>query len=393
MPPTTTEAVTPFHLDVPAADLDDLRDRLSRTRWPAASADDSWASGVPVTYLQELVSYWRDEYDWRQHEAALNDHPQFTTEVDGQTVHLLHVRSPEPTAMPLMLIHGWPGSVLEFLDVIGPMTDPVAHGGDARDAFHLVIPSIPGFGLSGPTENGPWTTDRIAAAFHELMSRLGYERYGVQGGDAGAGIAPAMGHHAPDAVVGVHVNAASVGFMPFPPLEPDELESLSEADQQRVARIERFLSQEFGYAQIQSTKPYALAYGLVDSPVGQLAWIVDRFKSWTFPESAPLEEAIDRDRLLANVTLYWLTGTAGSSAYLYYADAQAASWGPPQSSGVPTGVATFAEDISIRRYAEDGNNIVHWSNFDRGGHFAAMEAPDLLVDDVRTFFAPLRATE
>lgn len=393
MPTASTGTLKPFRLDAPSADLDDLRARLARTRWPAPAPDDSWASGVPVTYLQELAAYWRDDYDWRAQESELNQHPQFTTEIDGQNVHFLHVRSPEPTALPVILIHGWPGSVVEFLDVIRPMTDPVAHGCAAREAFHLVIPSIPGFGLSGPTTDGPWTTDRIAGAFHALMTRLGYQRYGAQGGDAGAGIAPAMGHLAPQAVVGVHVNAASMGFMPFPPLEASELASLSEPDQRRVARIERFISEEFGYAQLQSTKPYALAYGLTDSPVGQLAWIVDRFKSWTFPESALPEAAIDRDRLLTNVMLYWLTGTAGSSAYLYYADAQSASWDPPQPSGVPTGVATFAEDISIRRYAEHGHNIVHWSDFDRGGHFAAMEAPDLLVEDIRTFFASLREAD
>jgi epoxide hydrolase len=381
------DEVRPFRIEIPQADLDDLNERLARTRFPDELPDVGWSRGVPLDYLKELAEYWRTSYDWREHEAKLNELPQFTTTIDGQNVHFLHVRSPEPEALPLILTHGWPGSVVEFLDIIGPLTDPRAHGGDPADAFHLVIPSIPGFGFSGPTREVGWTGQRIAAAFAELMRRLGYDRYGAQGGDVGAGVSPDLGRAAPDRVVGVHVNAATIGFMPFPPLDEAELAQLTDSEKARVQRIGEFMAEDFGYAQIQSTRPQTLAYGLTDSPVGQLAWIVEKFQEWTHGTERP-EDAVDRDRLLTNVMLYWLTGTAGSSGRLYYEDAHSGHW--PQPSGVPTGVAVFAEDIAIRRYAEQSNTIVHWSEFDRGGHFAAMEAPDLLIGDVRTFFRGLR---
>ena len=379
--------IRPFRIEIPQAELDGLRDRLAGTRWPSELPGVGWSRGVPLDYLEELAEYWRTGYDWREHESRLNELPQGTTTIDGANVHFLHVRSPEPSALPLIMTHGWPGSIVEFLDVIGPLTDPRSHGGDAADAFHLVIPSIPGFGLSGPTSEPGWTAGRVARAFAQLMSQLGYDRYGAQGGDVGAVISPELGRVDPDHVAGVHVNAATIGFMPFPPLEESELAALSDAEQARVARIAEFLDDEFGYAQIQSTRPQTLAYGLTDSPVGQLAWIVEKFQAWTHNSGVP-EDAVDRDSMLTNVMLYWLTGTAGSSANIYYEDKHSGAW--PQPSGVPTGVALFAEDISIRRYAEQSNNIVRWSEFDRGGHFAALEAPDLLIGDVREFFRPLR---
>ena len=341
---------------------------------------------MPLGYLMELAEYWRAEYDWREHEARLNQVPQFTATIDGANVHFLHIRSPEAEALPLILTHGWPGSIVEFLDIIGPLADPRAHGGDAADAFHLVIPSIPGFGLSGPTSEPGWTARRVAGAFAELMSRLGYDRYAAQGGDLGAVVSPNLGRVDPERVVAVHVNAASVGFMPFPPLEAAELAELTDSEKARVERIAAFMSDEFGYAQIQSTRPQTLGYGLTDSPVGQLAWIMERFQSWTHAELP--EEAVDRDTMLTNVMLYWLTRTAGSAANIYYEDMHSGQW--PEPSTVPTGVAVFAEDIAIRRYAEQGNNIVSWSEFDRGGHFAALEAPDLLIGDMREFFRRYR---
>jgi pimeloyl-ACP methyl ester carboxylesterase len=392
--PRTTEAphrsasqIRPFRIDTPQADLDDLRDRLARTRWPSELPGPGWSRGVPVEYLLELAEYWRTGYDWREHEARLNELPQFVTDIDGASVHFLHVRSPEPDALPLILTHGWPGSIVEFLDIIEPLTDPRSHGGDSADAFHLVIPSIPGFGLSGPTGEPGWTQRRIARALAELMSRLGYERYGAQGGDVGAQVSPDLGRVDPDRVVGVHVNAASVGFMPFPPLEDAELAALNDSERARVERIGEYMDDGSGYASIQSTRPQTLAYGLTDSPVGQLAWIVERFQEWTHGPGVP-DEAVDRDRMLTNVMLYWLTGTAGSAANLYYEVKHSGEW--PEPSGVPTGVAVFSEDIAIRRYAEQSNNIVRWTEFDRGGHFAAMEAPDLLMADIREFFRPLR---
>jgi epoxide hydrolase len=372
----------PFRIDVPQSELDDLRDRLGRARWPDELPDAGWSRGVPLGYLRELAEYWRNTYDWRRQEARLNELPQFTTTIDGANVHFLHVRSPEPGALPLLLTHGWPGSIIEFLDVIGPLSDPRAHGGDPMDAFHVVIPSIPGYGFSGPTREAGWTTDRVARGWAELMRRLGYERYGAQGGDWGAFVAPAVGRADPEHVAGVHVNAATMGFIPLGPVREEELATFTDVERARLARLGRFLSDGNGYFQIQATRPQTLAYGLADSPVGQLAWIAEKFQEWT---GSP----IDRDRLLTNVMMYWLTNTAGSSARLYYENTHAASW--DQAPGTtPTGVAVFAEDVAIRRYAERSNYIVHWSDFDAGGHFAAMETPDLLVADVRTFFRGLR---
>jgi pimeloyl-ACP methyl ester carboxylesterase len=386
---TSDAEIRPFRIDVPQADLDDLRDRVARTRWPDELPDAGWSRGVPLGYLQELAAYWRDGYDWRKQEADLNRHPQFTTTIDGANIHFLHVRSPEPDALPLLLTHGWPGSVVEFLEVIGPLADPRAHGGDPADAFHLVIPSIPGYGFSGPTPEAGWTTDRVAAAWAQLMARLGYERYGAQGGDWGAFIAPELGRIDPDHVVGVHVNAATFGFIPFGPVDPEELASFSDAEKTRLERLNNFLSDMNGYFQVQATRPQTIAYALTDSPVGQLAWIVEKFKEWTHGADVP-EDAVDRDHLLTNVMLYWLTGTANSSGRMYFENMHATgAWGK-QPSATPVGVAVFAEDVAIRRYAEQGYNIVHWSEFDRGGHFAAMEAPDLLVGDVRAFFSGLR---
>jgi epoxide hydrolase len=386
----TDAEIRSFRIDIPQADLDDLADRLARSRWPDELPGVGWSRGVPLYYIKELAEYWRGGYDWRKWEAKLNEYPQFTTAIDGQNIHFLHVRSHEPGALPLIFTHGWPGSIVEFLNIIGPLTNPSAHGGDPADAFHVVAPSIPGFGLSGPTREAGWTEQRVAEAWAELMRRLGYERYGAQGGDVGAVVSPNVGRVDPDKVVGVHVNAATVGFMPFPPLEEGEFDELSDIEKARVDRIGQFMGDMSGYAQIQSTRPQTLAYGLTDSPVGQLAWIVEKFKEWTHPRAGVPEDSVDRDHMLTNVMLYWLTATAGSSARIYYEGAHAGSWGAPERSTVPTGVAVFAEDISIRRYAEREHNIVHWTDFDRGGHFAAMEEPDLLVGDVRTFFRGLR---
>jgi len=385
---TSTESIHPFRIDIPQSELDDLAERLRRTRFPAPLPGDGWDTGVPVAYLRELVDHWQHRYDWRAQEAALNEHPQFTTEIDGQRVHFLHVRSPEPDALPLVLTHGWPGSFVEFLDVIGPLTDPRGHGGDRADAFHLVIPSLPGFGFSSPVTEAGWDTTRIAAAWAELMTRLGYQRYGVQGGDIGAGVSPEVGRAAPEAVVGVHVN----GSLGMPMQEPDEAElaTLTDLERDRIARVGAFMQEEFGYIAIQSTRPGTLSPGLVDSPVGQLAWIMDKFREWTHPRTTLPDEVIDRDRLLTNVMIYWLTGTAGSSAYVGYA--QESTWGTTKEpSGVPTGAIMFAHDVGIRRHAEAENAVTHWVDVEgRGGHFAALEEPRLLTDDIRTFFRPLR---
>jgi len=385
---TTDRMIRPFRIDVPESDLEDLRDRLARTRWPEELPGVGWSRGVPLGYLKELADYWRCEYDWRRQEARLNDLPQFTTDIDGETVHFLHVLSPEPGAFPLILTHGWPGSIVEFLEVIGPLTDPRAYGGDPADSFHVVIPSIPGFGLSGPTHDAGWTTARIARAWAELMDRLGYQRYGAQGGDWGAFVSPELGRIAPDRVAGVHVNAATFGFIPFGPVDPADVATFSDGEKARVERLNRYMSDGNGYFQLQATRPQTVAYGLTDSPVGQLAWVVEKFKEWSHAGETP-DAAIDRDLMLTDVMLYWLTRTAGSSGSLYYENMHGSSWGQ-QPGKTPTGVAVFAEDVAIRRYSEYGNNIVHWSEFETGGHFAAMEVPNLFVQDVRTFFRGLR---
>ena len=379
-------AIRPFRIDIPEADLNDLRDRLARTRWPDELPGVGWDYGVPRGYLKEIAEYWRSSYDWRKHEARLNEFLQFTTTIDDTTLHFVHARSPEPDALPLILTHGWPGSIVEFTEIIGPLSDPRAHSGDPTDAFHVVAPSVPGFGFSGPTRDSGWNLNRIARAFAVLMGRLGYERYGAHGGDFGSLVSPELGRIDTEHAVGVHVN----GFLTPPPRDPAELADLPDAERSRVEEFVRFRRDQRGYALIQATRPQTLAYGLTDSPVGQLAWIVEKFKEWTDSSELP-EEAVDRDQILTNVMLYWLTGTAGSSARLYKETAHDLARGNEPSS-VPTGVAVFPREVglSVRRLAERTQNVVHWSEFDRGGHFPAMEESDLLIGDLRTFFRRFR---
>ncbi|MFF2109142.1 epoxide hydrolase family protein [Rhodococcus koreensis] len=384
----TTKSIRPFRIDIAQAQLDDLAARLARTRFGTPLPGDDWKTGVPTSYLVELVAYWRDEFDWRAQEKSLNTFPQFVTEIDGQNIHFLHVRSPEPDALPLVLTHGWPGSFVEFLDVIGPLTDPVAHGGNPADAFHVVVPSLPGFGFSGPVRESGWSIHRIAGAWAELMSRLGYDRYGVQGGDIGAGVSPEVARIARDAVAGVHLNG-NIG-VPVHDVDEAERTSLTPLERDRLDRVSRFLTDEFGYISIQSTRPATLGAALADSPVGQLAWIVDKFREWTHPREALPHDVVGIDRLLTNVMLYWLTDTASSAAYVGYM--QESSWGTANSvSGIPTAVIVFAHDVGIRRYAEREHAITRWTDVeDRGGHFAALEEPATLTADIRDFFAGLR---
>ncbi|WP_437995182.1 epoxide hydrolase family protein [Sorangium sp. So ce185] len=383
--------IQPFRIDIPQAALDDLRDRLARTRWPDELPSAGWSYGVPLGYLKELAAYWRTTYDWRRHEAGLNEHPQFTTTIGGQRIHFLHVRSREPGALPLIVTHGWPSSVVEYLDVIGPLTDPRAHGGDPADAFHLIIPSLPGYGLSGPTREAGWGARRIARAWAELMRRLDYPRYGAQGGDWGTWISREVGLVDPEHVIGVHTN----GLVSWPSGDPEELIGLTDAEQSRLKAADYYLRELYGYKKIQSTRPQTLAYALSDSPVGQLAWIVGVLKEWTDCKDTP-EDAISRDRILTNAMLYWLTNTAASSARSFVETPDTpddADLSEVKPSTLPTGVAVFPRDIiaPIRRFAaRDNTNIVHWSEFDRGGTFAALEEPDLFIGDVRAFFRRFR---
>jgi pimeloyl-ACP methyl ester carboxylesterase len=383
----TQPLVRPFRIEVPDEALTDLRSRLSNTRWPAPLPGAPWERGVPLDYLKRLAQYWADGFDWREQERQLNAYPQFLTTIDGQTIHFLHVRSAEPDAIALLLVHGWPGSVVEFLDVIGPLTNPRGHGLGDGPAFHLVIPTLAGFGYSTPLSSAGWTPTRNAAAFVALMDILGHRRYGVQGGDYGAFIGPEVGRLASERVIGAHINAADAPFTPPRGISAEERASLTETERARVAKAAYWAAERTGYFKQQSSRPQTLAYGLTDSPVGQLAWIVEKFKEWTYSGHELPEDAVAKDRLLTNISLYWFTASAGSSANIYYEVTHAQQ--APAVSQVPTAVATFAEDLSIRRYGERFHNIVAWHDFDTGGHFAAMETPDLLVRDIREFFATL----
>lgn len=375
--------IHPFRIEVPQSQLDDLVARLANTRWPEELPGVGWSRGVPVGYLRELAEYWRTGYDWRAQEAMLNAYPQFRTTVDGQRVHFLHVRSPEPDAMPLLLLHGWPGGFTDFLDIIEPLSDPRSRGGDPADAFHLVVASLPGFGFSTPLAGPGMGAARMAAVLAMLMARLGYERYGVHGYDTGAWVGPELGLQDAEHVRGIHLNA----MLTFPTGAEGEFDGLTEVEQRRWQAMRDFND---GYLRCNSKRPQTVTYGLHDSPVGQLAWIVEKFKELTMPEDGLPEDSIDRDRMLTTVSLYWLTGTAGSAAQIYYEEISANDWGVAQRGTVPTGVLVSANDVTVRCWAERDHNIVHWTELDRGGHFLAMEEPELLVDDVRSFFGKLR---
>jgi epoxide hydrolase len=369
--------VQPFEVDIPQTDLDDLAERLARVRWPNELTDAGWGYGVPLAFVRELVDYWRSGFDWRAQEARLNAHPQFVTTIDGQRVHFIHVRSPEPGALPLICTHGWPMSVFEYVDLIGPLTEPRAHGGEVADAFHVVIPSLPGHAFSGPTTEPGWDTRRIAGAWVELMDGLGYERYGAHGNDAGSMVSPEMGRIAPDRVVGVHVTQ----LFSFPSGDPAEFAGMSEEDMAAMKFLEEFAGGGgLAYNQYQSAQPQTLSYALQDSPAGWLAWVCQLFRHWT-----------DRDYVLANASAYWLTNTIDSSIRRYYADAHAGS-APTEPTTATTGVAIFAEDFqSIRKLAErDHKGIVSWNRYERGSHFAPQDAAGLLLADMRQFFRDLR---
>jgi len=375
----TELAIRPYTIEIPQEQLDDLHRRLTISRLPEVPAGITGDYGVPDDWVRDLLDRWQNGFDWRAWEAKLNAYPNFMTEIDGQPLHFIHVRSTVENAMPLVLLHGWPGGVIEFLDLIGPLTDPVAHGGNAEDAFHLVIPSGPGYGFSSPLKETSWrTTARSAEGVSDLMRRLGYERYGAQGGDWGAFVGPELGRRDAEHVIGVHANAASFGFIPLGELSDEDQAALTDVEKARYARMRNWEENLSGYFKIQATRPQTLAYAMADSPVGLAAWIGDWFR----------DRSIDIDRVLANITIYWLTNTFDSSILGYYEDMHATDW--PEYSTTPTGVANFGDDIAIRQYAEMMNTIVHWSEFDEGNHFAAMSAPDLLTNDVRAFFRTLR---
>jgi epoxide hydrolase len=375
--------ITAFTLAIADAELDDLHDRLGRTRWPDAETVDDWTQGVPLTYLQELCRYWREDYDWRVVEARLDGLGQFRTVIDGLGIHFVHARSPHPAALPLVITHGWPGSVVEFLDAVEPLVDPVAFGGSAADAFHVVCPSLPGYGFSDRPDRAGWTVERIAGAWVELMRRLGYDRYGAQGGDWGAMVTAAIGQQDPEHVAGIHLNMPVAG----PP--PGGGGELSAAEQAAFAQYDEHRRWGTGYSKQQSTRPQTLGYGLVDSPAGQCAWIVEKFWAWTDNDGHP-ESAISRDQMLDNVMLYWLPGTGASSARLYWQSFRDPRLDPVE---VPTGCSIFPKEIIRlpRSWVEDRfHDLRYWNELDRGGHFAAFEQPELFVEELRAFFRLVR---
>jgi microsomal epoxide hydrolase len=381
MPPT----FEPDPIAVPDAVLDDLRERLARTRLPNQLAGVGWEMGTEREYLQSLLGYWKDTFDWRAQEERFNKFDPTVTEIDGQRIHFLHARSPEPDALPLLISHGWPGSVAEFLDVLGPLSDPRAHGGDPADAFHVVAPSLPGYGFSGPTSERGWNPRRMAAAFAQLMAALGYDRYGAQGGDWGSIISQNVSDLDADHVAGLHLN-----FITVP--RPKDAPELSAEEQKERDNVVAFRTTGAGYQEIQGTKPQTLGYALEDSPAGLCGWITEKFAAWTDCDG-DVEREFTKDQLLTNITTYWVTATATSSTRLYYEMRQAGRSAIPQDYvRVPTGVANYPGEVTRtpRSWAEHRYNITYWEDLPRGGHFAAMQVPDLFVPDVRAFFRTVR---
>jgi microsomal epoxide hydrolase len=378
------DGIEPLQVEITDDEIADLRDRLERARWPDQLADAGWDYGTERDYLQSICRYWREDYDWNGYEDRLNRFDQYVTTVDGQRLHFYHVRSPEDDATPLLLSHGWPGSVAEFLEVLGPLSDPAAHGGDPDDAFHVVAPSLPGFGFSGPTTESGWGIRRMTDAFATLMDRLGYDRFVAQGGDWGALITTNLGAHYPDRLEAIHANMLFVR----PSDVEDPMERLDEQGAADVEATQAFQEHETGYQEIQSTKPQTVAYGLMDSPVGLAGWILEKFDTWSDADDIDAEDG--RDRLLDNLTCYWQTRTIGSSMRVYYeTDLEEAI---PSSVDVPTGHARYPAEIykTPRSWAESVFDLQHWAEMPEGGHFAAMEVPELFVDDVRDFFGSVR---
>jgi epoxide hydrolase len=386
----TPDQLTEFHVEVPEAELRDLRERLTRTRWPEEETVEDWSQGVPRAYLRDISGYWAERYDWRATETRLNALPQFRTIIDGLGIHLLHVRSRHTDALPLIITHGWPGSIIEFLKVIGPLTEPTAHGGSAADAFHIVCPSLPGYGFSDkPTRLG-WGVERIAAAWTVLMARLGYERYGAQGSDWGTSVSASLGQQDAAHVAGIHLTP------PLAPPDPATFHDLTERERAALASLEHSAESDSGYSQEQATRPQTIGYALVDSPTALCAWIIEKFYAWTDCDGHP-ENVLTRDELIDNLMLYWLPRTGASSARLYWESiGQVNEWitgSARDTVAVPTGCSIFPKELHrpSRRWAEKRFlDIRYWNEPARGGHFAAFEQPELFVDEVRSFFRLVR---
>jgi pimeloyl-ACP methyl ester carboxylesterase len=375
----TVEAIRPFTLAIPERALDDLRDRIDRTRWPERETVGDWSQGAPLAAVRELAAYWRDGYDWRRCEEQLNALGQFTTEIDGLEIHFLHIRSPRAEALPLVMTHGWPGSVIEFMGVIDALTNPPM----GEPAFDLVLPSLPGFGFSAKPTGTGWGVERIARAWGELMERLGYSRWVAQGGDWGSAVTTAIGVQRLTGCAGIHLN------MPIGRPLPEDLADPSPDELKALAALKHYQDWDSGYSTQQRTRPQTLGYGLVDSPVGLAAWIFEKMWAWTDNAGSPYD-ALDRDRILDNIMLYWLPATGASSARLYWE-----SFGSfaPHDIELPVAVSAFPKEIlpTPRKWAERNfRNLVHWGELDRGGHFAAWEQPELFVAELRKAFALMR---
>jgi pimeloyl-ACP methyl ester carboxylesterase len=368
--------IIPFQIDIADEALEDLKQRLANTRWADAETVDDWSQGTPQAYLREICDYWRTQYDWRAREERLNRFPQFKTNLNGIDIHFIHVKSPESTATPLIMTHGWPGSIVEFQKVIGPLSDPVAHGGQAEDAFDIVCPSLPGYGFSDkPTETG-WGIEKIAKTWAALLARLGYEKYVAQGGDWGSMVTSSLAAQDSEHCLGIHLNMA------IAPPTPESMDNLSELEKSAIAGMEHYTNLDSGYSKQQSTRPQSLGYGLVDSPAGQAAWILEKFWSWTDCSGHP-ENALTRDEMLDNIMLYWLPATGASSARLYW---ESFNSPPMMKITVPVGVSVFPHEIfkASKRWCEARyDNLVYHNVLEKGGHFAAFEQPEIFVEEVR----------
>lgn len=375
--------IQPFQISASDEELDDLRRRLRATRWPEKETVADWSQGIPLDYMKDVCAYWAEKYDWRARESHLNSFSQFRTEIDGFGLHFIHVRSKEADALPLVMSHGWPGSIVEFHKVIAPLTDPVAHGGKAEDAFHVVCPSLPGYGFSDkPTATG-FGTEKIADLFAGLMAKLGYDKYVAQGGDWGSMVTNNIGIRDTEHCIGIHMN------MPIVPPDPETMTDLTPLEQSALAGMQHYQDEDSGYSKQQSTRPQSLGYGLVDSPAGQAGWILEKYWSWMDCDGHP-ENVLSRDELLDNVMMYWLPATAASSARLYW---ESFSSPPLGEVEVKTGCSIFPKEIfrSSRRWAEKKfKNLVHWNELEKGGHFAAFEQPEVFVDELRTCFRNMR---
>ena len=377
--------ILPFRIDVPDDVLADLKRRLDATRWPEEELVDDWSQGIPLSYMREVCEYWANDYDWRSREAALNRFDQFTTEIDGLDIHFVHARSPHPNALPLLITHGWPGSIVEFHKVIEPLTNPTEFGGDASDAFHVVAPSLPGFGFSGKPPTTGWGVPKIGEVFAQLMNRLGYDRYVAQGGDWGSAVTTSIGANDPEHCAAIHVTLA-MGARPKIDGEP------TEAEQRALDGLAYYQEWDSGYSKQQATRPQTVGYGLVDSPVGQASWILEKFWAWTDCDGHP-ENVLGRDELLDNVMLYWVNSAGASSARIYW---ESFGRGPQQTVSIPSGFSVYPKEIvaPVRGWVEERfTDIRHWREHDKGGHFAAFEVPEAFTADIRDAFRPYRTQQ